>query len=490
MNPATINDTTFLLTGPLGSVAGLVTYDEFTSTATFTPAVDLGKLTQYTVTVTTGAESLSGVPMAADFTSTFTTRDGAWGAAQMIEDNTGDANEPQVVVDPSGNAVAIWYQWDGSNYTIYSNRYDALSGMWGTAQAIESNTGGAYDPQVAIDLDGNAVAIWYQRDGSNYTIYSNRYDALSGMWGTAQAIESNTGGAYDPQVAIDSSGNAVAVWYRYDGSYWSIYSNRYDALSDMWGTAQAIEGNTGHAYYPQVAVDPDGNAVAVWTEDDGGNYNIYSNRYDALSCTWGTAQAIEGNTGNAYYPQVAVDPDGNAVAVWYQWDGTYYTIYSNRYDALSGTWGTVQAIESNTRDAFAPQVAVDPDGNATVVWCQEDGTYYTIYSNRYDAVSGTWGTAQAIEGNTLEAASPQVAVDLDGNAVAVWNQWDGTYYTIYSNRYNAALGTWGTAQAIEGNAEDAYYPQVAVDPMSNAVAVWLQFDNDGIYYSIWANWFR
>jgi hypothetical protein len=168
------------LTGPLGSVAGLVTYDELTSMATFTPAARLGLLTPYTVTVTTGAESLSGVPMTADFTSAFTTRDGMWGTAEIIDEDTGEASSPQVAVDPEGNAVAVWYQSDGSYDSIYSNRYDALSGAWGTAQAIESNTGDAYGPQVAVDPSGNAVAVWYQNDGSYNSIYSNEKPAPCG----------------------------------------------------------------------------------------------------------------------------------------------------------------------------------------------------------------------------------------------------------------------------------------------------------------------
>jgi hypothetical protein len=486
MNPATINDTTFLLTGPLGSVAGLVTYDEFTSTATFTPAVDLGKLTQYTVTVTTGAESLSGVPMTADFTSTFTTRDGMWGTPEIIDGDAVEAYSPQVAVDTEGNAVAVWYQNDGSYSRIYSNRYNAISGTWGTAQAIASNIGNAYAPQVAVDLDGNAVAVWHQYDGQYWNIYFNRYDALLDEWGTAQTIEGNAGEAVVPQVAVDLDGNAVAVWCQWDGSYYIINSNRYDAALGTWGVVQTISDNTTDANFSQVAVDPEGNAVAVWYQFDGSHVSIYSNRYDAISGMWGMAQVIEGNTGEAYNPQVAVDPDGNAVAVWMEEEGGNFNIYSNRYDAPSDTWGTPQAIEGNTGNALDPQIAVDPSGNAVAVWHQYDGQYWNIYFNRYDALLDEWGTAQTIEGNTRNAFYPQVAVDPSGNAVAVWHQSDGSYGSIYSNRYNSLSGTWGSAQTIESNTGDAFYPQVAVDFQGNAVVVWEQ--NDGLI--IWANWFR
>jgi len=64
MNPATINGTTFTLTGPGGvAVAGTVTYAAIAKTATFTPTSVLAISTEYTATVTTGAQDLAGNPL-------------------------------------------------------------------------------------------------------------------------------------------------------------------------------------------------------------------------------------------------------------------------------------------------------------------------------------------------------------------------------------------------------------------------------------------
>ncbi len=72
MAPATINSTTFTLTGPgATAVAGTVTYAG--STATFTPAVSLAASTVYVATITTGATDPGGNPLAANFVWSFTT---------------------------------------------------------------------------------------------------------------------------------------------------------------------------------------------------------------------------------------------------------------------------------------------------------------------------------------------------------------------------------------------------------------------------------
>jgi Ice-binding-like/Bacterial Ig-like domain len=74
MNPATINTTTFTLTGPGGaSVSGQVNYAAATNMATFTPSGTLAPSTTFTATITTGAQDTSGIALAANFVWTFTT---------------------------------------------------------------------------------------------------------------------------------------------------------------------------------------------------------------------------------------------------------------------------------------------------------------------------------------------------------------------------------------------------------------------------------
>src|SRR4029077_10233303 len=74
MNPATINTTTFTLTGPGGpSVTGVVTYNSASNTAVFTPSSNLAPNTVYTATITTGAKDLFGNALASNFVWSFTT---------------------------------------------------------------------------------------------------------------------------------------------------------------------------------------------------------------------------------------------------------------------------------------------------------------------------------------------------------------------------------------------------------------------------------
>jgi hypothetical protein len=72
MDAATINTTTFTLTGPGATgVTGSVNFAG--NTASFTPAAVLASSTLFTATITTGAKDPAGAALAADFVWTFTT---------------------------------------------------------------------------------------------------------------------------------------------------------------------------------------------------------------------------------------------------------------------------------------------------------------------------------------------------------------------------------------------------------------------------------
>jgi hypothetical protein len=360
-----------------------------------------------------------------------------WGTAELIEDdNAGDAYGPQIAVDDAGNAIAVWHQYDGIRYNIWTNRFDGA--VWGTAELIETDdTGDAYDPQIAVDSAGNAIAVWYQDDGIRFNIWTNRFDGAA--WGAAELIETDdTGEAYDPQIAVDGAGNAIAVWDQYDGIRFNIWTNRFDGAA--WGTAELIETDkAGDAYWPQIAVDGAGNAIAVWNQNDGIRFNIWANRFDGVA--WGTAELIgTDNTGDAYGPQIAADGAGNAMAVWYQYDSIGYStrsdIWANHFDGAA--WGTAELIETHDAgSAYGPQIAMDGAGGAIAVWDQYDGIRSNICINCFNGAS--WGTTELIEtDNAGGAMDPQIVIDGNGNAIAVWRQWDGTRISIWANRYDSA----------------------------------------------------
>ena len=138
---------------------------------------------------------------------------------------------------------------------------------------------------MAVDAWGNATAVWNQHDGVRVNVWSSRYTP-GGGWGTTILIESPDGAgplcpggtAGNPRVAVDPQGN-VTVWHQYDCEQYNIRGNRY-TFDVGWGTPVFVETQAGDARDVEVAVDAQGNATAVWNQYDGVRVNIWANRYE------------------------------------------------------------------------------------------------------------------------------------------------------------------------------------------------------------------
>jgi hypothetical protein len=411
---------------------------------------------------------------------------GAWSPAERIADQS-DASSLsissyfQVALDAGGNGMVAWADASNEAGSISSRRH-APGGGWSPLQQIDRNERDAWRAELAVDPNGNVVAVWPEgpeRPPGLLSIWANRYTVASG-WETAERLSGFR--ATDPHVAVDSDGNAIAVWHQSDGERENIWANRWTP-GDGWGAAERIEtDDRGHAGNPRIAIDPDGDAIAVWHQSDGvpgfERADIWANHYTPND-GWGNARRIENNEGGeTRLPQVAMDPEGNAVVVWHQSEDGRFDIWSNRYVPEVG-WGNAERIDDNdTGDADYPKVGVDANGHAIAVWKQFEAITVEIWANRYAPGVG-WGGAERIENNDEgDALRPRMAVSANGDAIAVWPQVDGSRYDVWSNAYTPGRG-WGDAERIDPSNEGPGQPvkiEVAIDPNGNALAVWLRRD--------------
>ena len=92
----------------------------------------------------------------------------------LLGTGLGAAPAPRVATDSAGKAIAVWMQHDGTRDNIWANRYVPGTG-WGTAGAIETGSGNARNPAVALSGAGDAVVVWEQTDGTRYNIWAASY---------------------------------------------------------------------------------------------------------------------------------------------------------------------------------------------------------------------------------------------------------------------------------------------------------------------------
>ena len=428
---------------------------------------------------------------------------------------------PQVAMDANGNALVVWQQVDvGGTYgQIFVSEY--RNGSWTHPASLTDNISpdGQYaaDPQAAMDANGNALVVWGQNDGTANCggnactqIFVSEY--RNGSWTHPASLTDNISpdgqGAQAPQVAMDANGNAVVVWKQGDGATQQIFTSEY--RGGKWTHPANLSDNISPDgryafYYPQVAMGDNGDAVVVWVQDSGTYAQTFVSEY--RNGSWTHPASLTDNISpdgqGAQAPQVAMDANGNAVVVWKQGDGTTncsgsicFQIFLSEY--RNGSWAhpanLTDHISPDGQHAFAPQVAIDTNGNAVVVWGQHDGTTncagstcYQIFLSEYH--KGSWTHPASLTDNISpdgqHAQGPQVAMDAKGNALVVRAQGDGTTICagsacdqIFASEYRN--GSWthpaDLTDHISLNGQNAGSPQLAMDANGNAVVVWAQDD--------------
>src|SRR4249919_3941690 len=81
---------------------------------------------------------------------------------------------------------------------------------WLSAQGLSTSGAPATDVQIAVNPNGSAVAVWDGQSGANYVVTAAARP-YGGTWGAPQPISASLPAPGTPDVAIDGEGNAVAV---------------------------------------------------------------------------------------------------------------------------------------------------------------------------------------------------------------------------------------------------------------------------------------
>ena len=254
-----------------------------------------------------------------------------------------------------------------------------------------------------------------------------------------------------PQITESIHGDTVAVWEQFDGEHYSIWGNSRRAHQE-WGRAHLMQtSDSAHSYNPQVAINASGQAMAVWVQMDSaqGTYGIWSSRLEP-SAGWGAAVQVErDNTAPTYAPGIAINDRGHAVAAWQQSDGRRVHVRASRFTPGFG-WGRASRLKRGEGDLGAPQVAIDAGGNATVVWPRFHLNRSELWASVH-VVGGTWDRALRIEAVPGYVYTPRVmaAPDVPGQFAVLWDQEEGFVTgpaAVWASQYQSGRG-WRASSA-------------------------------------------
>lgn len=372
-----------------------------------------------------------------------------------------DALSPRVVVDSHGDAFAIWEDGGGANIRIQAAVRPA-GGEWQAPIAISPAGENASHPRLAVDPQGEAVAVWVGAD----ELIQASIRPPGGEWGSALAL-SAAGEASEPAVAISAEGESTVVWWRFNGTDPTIQASTHPS-GGAWQTPQNLSPGTAEAEQPEVATDPAGNAVAVWEE---ATKVLKSSVHEIGHPIWHPSIEVAPAPGVPLFsPQLAVDQSGNAVAVWTVERSVGRDAVEAAVLPFKGSWATAAPLSPEGADASNPRVVFDARGNATVVWVRSDSSGLRIESVTRTA-TGVLDPVLDISTAGGKVTEPDVAVNARGDAIAVWDRVSTGSEVIQSAARLSGL-EWEVPLNLTAPGGEARDPEIALAEDDTALSVW------------------
>jgi PKD domain/Lactonase, 7-bladed beta-propeller len=361
---------------------------------------------------------------------------------------------------------------------------------WLAPVSLSATGQDAQTPVVTMNNVGMSEAVWTRSDGTNPILQTSF--RLNGPGDTfeEQDVSPDSSAASAPDVSEDQTGDAEAVWLENGTVMWSWRTNDVDGFGTPGatiGTTASPDACAGNESDPKVAVDPNGDVIAVWLCDNGGIEDV-----EAAYAAGGTAGTfntfntppdnpdnlapvqLSDGTSSASNPQIAEDPNGDATVVWQESNGTYQQIqYAYRPNGNSSTFNTTQTVSAEGGDQTRPAVTMDGNGNASAAWVYNDGTNEILQeadaTSAILASTSAFGSPTSLTSDGADASDPQIADDSNGDTAVVW---------ALSGEVQASFrpsgGSFGTTTTL-GSIDPAYGPQIAITSAGDPIALW-QYD--------------
>lgn len=361
--------------------------------------------------------------------------------------------EYHAAINSKGQVAVVWTMSSapGEFVSVWARIFDGAG--WRSATEISAigvpKTGHADTPQIVIDSEGNVVAVWREHNGAESRIKSNifKVDAngsiINGSWYALPFfVDANVASSVQtPRLVIGDTGLIMAVWAQNDNQFFRIFNSRLHlSTSDDWSVPARIdqidpaitEPVAGNSSFPDIAIDPNGDAIAIWLKHDGQRNNVWVNRFVS---NWGTtAFRLEGDRqGDAAYPGIQISDDSRALAVWTQRINTINSVQLiGRFFELDRGW-LPEAVISENGQIHKPVTRFDREGNAHIIW-QEGLTQGRIKTSYYSQLRDLWSSAQEIAANGNHPALTPLFED--GRFLAVWENESDTKYRLNFTRFS------------------------------------------------------
>lgn len=311
---------------------------------------------------------------------------GTWGAPrQFFRVNAIPAGPKTFTVDPNGNIYFAYFWLPADRFTpegfpVQSTEVFIYTPA--TATTAESFKRGRVDSgqehavTATIDTDdqGNAILLWSTRltgDPGAFRgkVYVSRYRPTNGYWGRVRELA--TEGGFSPSVSLRPNGRATAVYGLTANGINDIRFRQYDPVESLWSPARSFNLQSPQpAIGLNVEADRNGNAIIAWAEADRGQR---VRRFTAGAETFSPIVTFD-DGADVSVPDIAINPNTSNSVHTFSDNTRSGTTTINRYSPSIPAQLAPTALNLPGQNGSTAEVAIGPDGTAVAVWTQPSGS--------------------------------------------------------------------------------------------------------------------
>ncbi len=339
----------------------------------------------------------------------------------------------------------------------------ALVGTTGAAAARSERT--AFDGSIGMwrefapmpeaggsDLD-SALALEFPPGFATAALPAGSAGA-GAVWSDPTNVSKKPTSSDKPDIAVESDGTAHAVWQECcPNSNEIFYATK--APGGAWSAPINVSNSGANDFSPSIAVDSSGTVHVLW-ERCCGSQIIYATK--TRTGSFSTPSVVPGFSAGRN-PSIAIDASGALHAAWT--DAAYCSdevVYASK--APGGNWTSATIISNLCTNARNADIAVDDGGGVHVAWqmCCPSGQWDIQYVTR----PAGGGFSSPVNVSNTSSFSSEPAITARGGVHIVWQE-DifGNDEILYATR--GSTGSFSAPRNISNTFGASLFPDIAAD---------------------------
>ena len=309
----------------------------------------------------------------------------SWLPSKRLTWNSGKSERPAILVDNFGRVFVFWNDETPGNFELYYRKSMDGGVTWLKPRRMTFNSADMDSPASACVDSSNRIHLIYSDRTYGYDQVFYRTSTNGGQDWTSIHRVTYTFDAFQPKIALDSSGIVHLVWMESnkDDEIEIYYKKRLS--NGTWTGQRRLTWHLQGSFYPSITIDSADTVHVVWSSLKTGSYEIFYRKSTDKGATWSTANRITW-TGGSEWPMISVDSNKDLHLVWMDESLGQYEVYYKKCIFSVGWFGNKRLTWNSGASEF-PYIVIDSSDDLHVFW--NDNTpgnceiFYRYYSKKW-----------------------------------------------------------------------------------------------------------